>query len=106
MKKIVNYPNVFVKYEELPEEVKSVLKDRGSEFEYLWKCSKKQTQVLCKDRKGIILSGLAFVSKGDKVDKRKGLLISGGRLEAVLKELEAQPVRMTSELPKLLCGEE
>lgn len=99
--KIIKYPNssMFLSYEDLNRKTKAVLKDRGSSLKYFITKQKGLTVTSCILEDGLILSGVAIYNKDrakpEKKHKDKGLLISGGRLEAVLKNHFAVSTRTT-----------
>lgn len=90
--KIINYSNseLLLTYKDLDEATKKVLTDRGDHLRYTVVKQKGLTVTSCVLENGLMLSGMAIYNKNrkkpEKKDRNKGLLIAGGRLEAVLKD--------------------
>jgi hypothetical protein len=84
-KKIINYPNKFTKWADLPEIVKGILKDRGKEFQYrITLSSINITTASCRLPNGIVITGIAFMNDEDTPSQDVGIRVATGRLEGSL----------------------
>lgn len=84
---VVKYPNRFVRYKYLSDDVKRILTDRGKGWMYFVTEDHRSLSFECKTPQGIIISGKAFRSVEDD-DLDKAFKIAAGRLEASLKFYE------------------